>query len=89
MVSEWKPFNDVSIITYIFPNVPYHYRIHVVNTKISFKLYDFGTAVCKNNSLIKSTKDNKAFCYNTNQISGIYTLYLIMDFLAFAIALPM
>lgn len=33
MVSEWKPFNDVSIITYIFPNVPYHYRIHVVNTK--------------------------------------------------------
>lgn len=75
MVSEWKPFNDVSIITYIFPNVPYHYRIHVVNTKISFKLYDFGTAVCKNNSLIKSTKDNKAFCYNTNQISGIYTLF--------------
>lgn len=88
MVSEWKPFNDVSIITYIFPNVPYHYRIHVVNTKISFKLYDFGTAVCKNNSLIKSTKDNKAFVITLIKLVE-YILYLIMDFLAFAIALPM
>lgn len=74
MISEWVISKHISVISYIFPSVPYHYRVHVVKTNQNIKLYDFGTAVKNNMDLKICTKNNIAICSNQNHTSSIYTL---------------
>lgn len=74
LISIWNPIAGLSIQTYVFPGVPYHYRVHVVRTNLNLKIYDFGSAVRNDRNLEISIKENRAICCNKNQASSIYTL---------------
>ena len=74
MISKWIISKDISISSYIFPDAPYHYRIHVVKTNQKLYLYDFGSAIKRDSQLSATTTNNIAICHNQNQASAIYTL---------------
>ncbi|KRM07136.1 hypothetical protein FC89_GL000452 [Liquorilactobacillus ghanensis DSM 18630] len=76
--SEWKPWSDVRIKNYIVPAMPWHVRVHQINTKRtlhlaegSFSAPDYGKAYQQE---FQSGVDNAVFYKTEVGITGIVGL---------------
>lgn len=76
--SDWKPWDDVEIKNYIVPAMPWHVRVHQIDTKRtlhlaegSFAAPDYGKDYQKE---IPSTADNAVFYKTEVGITGIVGL---------------
>ncbi|MDN6967407.1 DUF2264 domain-containing protein [Oenococcus sp. UCMA 17063] len=76
--SQWKPWNNVEINNFIVPLMPWHIRIHQIDTERemhvaegSFSAPDYGT---DDQYEIKSTLDNSVFYKTKAGITGLVGL---------------
>jgi len=75
LYSEWKPWDDVSIKSYVIPVLPWHIRIHKINSKRPLSLSDGGYAINNDaNDIVYHKSDGKAYIRSKNEISGIVCL---------------
>jgi hypothetical protein len=78
--SRWKPWNDVTVETWLIPILPWHVRIHHILTERTLISCEGGFAIGRmgeeNISLDKSdiTEEAASYVSNSNGISGIVNL---------------
>jgi len=74
LYTVWKPWKDVKILTYIIPLMPWHVRIHFVETGRSLTLADGGFAInTEGERTILQTETEVAYCVD-DEMSGIVNL---------------
>lgn len=84
--SIWKPWDDVSIQTYIIPMMPWHVRIHFVKTRRNLSLAEGGFSINTEGeySIIK-TNTGIAYQREVGEISGVVNL---LNFVKYEIIYP-
>jgi len=71
LYSVWKPWYDVQIKTYLIPLIPWHVRLHLIETQRSLILADGGFAIqTEEAAFILQSEESLAY-YGTQTISGI------------------
>ena len=71
-ISDWRVSSSILIRSYIYPSVPYHYRVHIIKSDKPLILFDFGSAIPHDENLNMSTDNNIACCISQNQVSMVY-----------------
>jgi len=71
---HWKPWDNVSIKSYIIPLLPWHVRIHFIDTKRSLTLADGGFAINRQGSVSREISSDYCFASRENVVSGIWNL---------------
>lgn len=73
LYSEWKPWSDVLVKTYLIPFMPWHVRIHQIETKRKLSIADGGFAISFEDGEILTNSHGIAN-YSKLGISGIVDL---------------
>lgn len=76
--SVWKPYNDVTVTSWIIPMVPYHVRIHKIISGRKLLAAEGGFALEYNideEELKNITDSHKSEAETERALSGIYNLY--------------
>lgn len=73
--SVWQPIKSVRIKTIIIPSVPEHVRIHFIESKVDFDLFDGGFSVSINPSFMSKVKNAIAIAKNNSQYSFSYSAF--------------
>jgi len=74
LYSVWKPWHDVQIKTYVIPLMPWHVRLHFIETQRSLALADGGFAIqTEGESFILQSEESLAY-YQAKTISGVVSL---------------
>jgi len=80
LYSMWKPWDNVSIGTYIIPMMPWHIRLHLVKTKRKLSLAEGGFSI-NTEGLHRIIKTDSGVAYHREEkeISGIVNLLNFAD----------
>ncbi|MEG2380697.1 MAG: DUF2264 domain-containing protein, partial [Oscillospiraceae bacterium] len=87
LYSEWKPWEDVDVKSWIIPGNPWHVRIHKIETKEALHIADGGFAIKRSENIKNLTEGIDMFSENEGTIikypwasSGAINLYGNSDF---------
>lgn len=72
--TKWSPWNDVEIKTYIIPSLPWHIRVHLINSARELDSFEGGFAYpCEHVTETKKTENGEFACFD-GYASGIVNL---------------
>ena len=74
LYSKWKPWPDVTIDSYIVPLMPWHVRLHVVDTNRALTLADGGFAISRDGDFKKRLFESSCDVIRDMEISSITSL---------------